>query len=196
MNETELEKQKLIYLYQSIQHAQHTIRLLDTKVGLLFLIICAPIPSLRAIFDLYILSTDLTALFHYAALLILAIWAASLYAAVKSLAPVTTPRLEMEGKPPAGTFFGESLYTFTLMDRLLNTPKQPNHTFDEYLDLHPSSDEELRRELTFVKMQISYIRGIKAMRSSLCANLTISWILAGGFYWLLVLYGSGSTTTP
>lgn len=196
MNESELETLKIDYLYRSIEDTQSTVRHLDTKVSFLFLVICVPIPNLQGVYDLYISSSHVSDAFHYIALFILMIWAASLYAAVKSIAPINTPQLEEEGSLPNGTFYSDSLFNFTLADRLFNNSKRTNLTLDQLLTELPTNTEEIRRELAYVKLKLTYIRGVKALRSSLCANLTIIWILMGGIYWLLVLHGTGIAPTP
>ena len=179
--------QKLNFLYGSISDIQSTIRAVDVKAGFLFVVIFIPVGSLSDIVVVFKSMSMLSQSFLALSLLVAALWVLSVYVLFKTVVAISNPADHVKGTVPHGSFYGADQYSLKSIDYLFNFPIKSNFSLSEEVAKLPGTENKLVEELVFEKMKIIYIRDIKIKRLSLCFRLVLSWLLLGGFSWLVCL---------
>lgn len=183
--------QKIDFLYQSIVDTQSTIRAVDVKIGLLFVVAFLPVAELKEIISTYKALKDVSDLYFYSMLLVGFLWVLSVYTLFKSTISISDPKSHISGELPKGNFYSRNLFTLSAIDNFFNFPIKSNQTVDMFSGELPKDENEVIKELSFEKLKVVYIRDVKIKRSSLCGSLIFSWLCLGCLLWILYLLEVG-----
>lgn len=184
---------QLRFLFAAMQDAQGVIRATDTKVVALLAALVVPLTKLSKIWS--VCRDFLAALDGFSAfcggLLILtfsAAWILSFCATVRTLFHVDNPSEHVDGDKPTGCFYAPSLFKVSLRD--VFTPRRLDSTaqFHQFFAQLPTTDYDVRRELTFEHMKLVYIRTVKLARAGVAYAAFVIWFSTGGAIWLSTLF--------
>lgn len=187
-----LNRDKLTFLFNSINDMQGVIRAADTKLNVIIVFLILPLTKLDNIYaHIKILLQSQTHPFSAILLVVsfLSFWGIALVTTLRGLTSIDNPSRHIEGSDKLrGTYFGGALFRFSLMDALFNRQHvRASKDIEEVLKDLPKSQEELIRELTYEQMKLGYIRGIKITRQRYAYFFLFCWLLIGGIIWIMSL---------
>ena len=113
-----LEQDKISFLYQSILDTQATIRTADVKLGFLFVIYLTPIFKLHEIADF--VNSLCSGSYSYFLILPASAWFLGFISLFMGLLPIMLPKINWEASSPTGRFFNDDLFERSFLAELWN----------------------------------------------------------------------------
>jgi hypothetical protein len=181
------------FLLAAIADCQGTIRALDTKINYLVVILIIPLTKLGSIERTCVRLLSGVGASHYVmvglVLVFCAAWLAAAYFAYFGLVAIDNPEGHINSNGGTGVFYSGDLFEVKFLDRLLNRNITSERSLAGQVDLLPSNDTLIIKELAFEQMKVGYIRAIKLKRARAAYNACAVWVCTGGAIWLLDLMG-------
>lgn len=177
--------EKMTFLYQSISDLQGTIRAIDTKLGIVFVILSLPFSTIGSIYGRFRsiseICTGLRMYFAYATFVAFAVlWFMAFVIALRGLIGIDNPTCHIYGSDATGVFYSAGLFSHRFSDAFFNRASlRSTRCVEAHLSLIPTSEEALLGELAFEQMKLAYIRDIKQLRHRWSFRLTFFWLLLG-----------------
>lgn len=189
---SEIDSCKLEYRYQAITDTQGTIRAIDTKIGVLFLVLLVPFSILgdirghilslftpMAIDVLHIFSIVLTFIFISSYIL-------SLIISLKAIIAIDNPANHINSSiKHNGSFYLPGLFRLQLIDSIVNRKEVLcSCTLSEILDKSPEGISEIQESLTFEHIKLAYIREVKLHRQRWAFIFALFFLISGFILYL------------
>lgn len=199
MTRDSVESQLLAYLYASIVDIQSTIRVIDTKIAIVLGVLVFPLTNLGKIYvnfaKLY-KTTDCGNGQWLLWILVCAFyitWLLAFVASVRAIMAIHNPVLHINGSNfPNGTFYNGCQFKTNLFDVYFTRKIKSSSTLDNYLTTFPKNIEEIKAELCFEQMKLTYIRDIKSIRLKWAYLFLVIWLVCGFISRMLYLYHCSS----
>lgn len=177
--------EKLQFIRDSILDIQSTIRVIDTKIAVLLVILLSPLSNLGSI-STHIESfvTKFPDCFDWFIVLIFIIsWVLSVIAAIRVISSIDNPASHIVNNDKySGVFYSGGLYSAGILDVFFNRLiLKASKDVDRHLTTFPDSDESIEKELVFEQMKLVYIRDLKLCRLSFSISATFIWLPVGLF---------------
>lgn len=163
------------FLYSSITDTQATIRATDVKSGFLFVILFMPLYSVERIYPLMVSIASQSMFLRLLIYAVVFLWIIALVLQFFCLASVSNPASHVRGAHDLGVFYGADLYKVG-MNIFPSSSVVALKTLDEEIARIPSSVDAIKRELTFEKMKLAYIREVKLSRSNFAICAVFIWL--------------------
>lgn len=180
---------KITFLYAAIADAQNTIRAIDTKMGVLLVMLAIPLTKFGSIFGKChaLVTCQNKCVSEFAPILIAifaVLWFLSFWAAIRAMVGIDNPSRHIDGVKPSGIFYSGDLFTPTFADAFLNRPILAKKQLQQQLDNLPASADDIEKELTFEHAKLVYIRSMKMNRMKYAFIFGTGWVFTGGSIWL------------
>jgi hypothetical protein len=176
------------FLREALSDSQSTIRAIDAKLAAFLTALILPFSLLgRAwahIKATYLIDPHIgTSLF----VLFFLLWFLSITCIVTGLAAIGNPAEHIKGGEFRKTcFYAGGLFKFRVTDAFFNKRTiKSNISLEQYIALLPSSEADIKKELAFENLKLSYIRDIKLHRLKVGFRFSACWIITGTFIFLL-----------
>ena len=174
------------FIRDSILDIQATIRALDSKVGILLVILLAPLSSLGKISSHAANYLDkYSEMYSYLLVgLFFSCWLISMISILRALNIINDPAKYIDSNGCKGSFYSGGLYEFEIIDVFMNRGTL-NNTIDvngQMLVL-PQDEDAVKKELVFEQIKLVYIRDIKILRLKFGQYAAYVWLISG-----LVIY--------
>ncbi len=188
-----INKYKLNFQYQAILDAQSAIRAIDTKIGILLIVILIPLSNLSSIrFHISNICPPIGVnlqffMFTIIAFVFFLVWILAFFSAIRAIIAIDNPSSHILGcESLKGAFYCPGLYRLGFWDFILNrkTLMAQKNLLDVYKSI-PTSIEDISMELTFEQMKLAYIRDVKFLRQKWAFVFSISWLIFGFVFFLL-----------
>jgi len=184
----------LTYLYQSVADIQNTIRAIDTKLGLLLLILSLPFSNLGKIHEeIETLLSQKTGLGAQALYILLSIgfglsWIGAFGSAIRAIISIENPSRHISGVEDSdlGTFYLGGLFKVRFIDSFFNRKNLASKmSFTELFDRLPDSPDRIVKEMLYEQAKLAYIRDMKTVRQLWAFRFTFLWLLLGFLIYLI-----------
>jgi hypothetical protein len=191
MKNNKLNPKNLInFLYASIEDIQSTIRAIDTKLGLLLIVIVIPISENEMLYNkikatflnetvdlkLKILSLVIMIVFYL-------FWALAFFTTFKGIMTVQNPRKHIKKnlkfeKSLSGSFYRKHLYKFNFLNLIFTgLNKSGFKNLEELYENLPKNNDLIIKELLFEQTKLAYVRDIKTLRQAFAFRFTFVWVI-------------------
>jgi hypothetical protein len=176
------------YLISSIVDIQGTIRALDSKVGIIFVILSIPFGSIGKIYNtckILLLSGSKAAPYFnihlFLIFIFLILWILAFICAVRAVISIENPSEHIVNSGDyTGFFYCGGMYQFGLLDSFFNRKNiKAVKDVKKHVDSLPISQQQINEELAFEQMKLAYIRDVKSIRQKWAYRFTILWLLDG-----------------
>lgn len=168
-----LDKDSIVtYIESSILDTQSTIRAIDTKCGILFAILAAPVFSSERILIILINMHNSGGIRSIISATIAIFWLLTLYILFMTIAAISNPADKVRNEKCHGTFFCGDLFKFGLLDVLCNLRNSSSISVSDLSKKISSNEHNIIDELIFEKMKLTYIRSMKLHRFKYCIYLS------------------------
>lgn len=183
---------QLKFLLAAVQDMQAVIRATDSKITALFFGLALPLTKLATIWSVceklaHRSNSFLLFIIGVAITVFAASWVLSIAAALRTLFHIDNPSKHISGERPTGVFYSPTLFSISLWDVFFPRRLESAVQFSEFFKSLPSSDLDIRRELTFEAMKLIYIRSVKQARASVAYLAFSIWLVSGGAIWITAL---------
>ncbi|KHT63723.1 hypothetical protein RJ45_10250 [Photobacterium gaetbulicola] len=181
---------KINFIKESIYDIQSTIRVIDTKVGVVFLILLAPLSNIGKIANHCVAMLSKTPVLISFTLLLgfLFFWASALYLAARVISAIDNPsdHIDMSGHTVTGVYYSGGLYNATFRDVWFNTLRsQSKLSFNNHLENFPADYQQIEKELVYEQMKLVYIREVKFSRLNSSISMIRNWLFFGAVIYLV-----------
>lgn len=178
---TESLSDSLAFLYASISDTQDTIRALDTKANYMLVVLTLPILKLDGLFHMAgALLSDFSvwtlAIRLYMLLLFVSMWALAFVLAFRTIAAKNNPQQMVEGYHPLNAFYCTAIFS-----------EWKPSSFIMHQNISPVRAIDIRAELLYEQMKLTFIRKEKLDCCHRLYGLTRGWLVLGVCLWLLFL---------
>ena len=186
--DAEPRKERLEFLYASIEDIQGTIRAVDLKLNVLVVILIIPLGALKDMLpliarELHIFSCALPRYLFPGAFA--SVWVAALVTVLRGLLGVAAPHVFTLKSDPnkaqssSGVFYMSGLFklpwrTVWFADKRIASRKE--------LPELPDLAQDLIKELRFEQATLAYIRDVKLLRANVAHILSVIWICS----WIII----------
>lgn len=185
----------LAFLYASITDIQSAIRVNDTKSTIVMGILALAFSNSGKIY-LNFLKLHQTVYcgpgqWQLWALILLffVAWFAAFIAAIRSVMAIHNPASHVTVTDrPTGTFYNGGLYNLGFCDVFVSRDIFSKVSLEDYIKELPDTIENIKQELVFEQMKLTYIRDLKAVRLKWAYILVIVWLACGFWGRMLYLY--------
>lgn len=190
MDESELDKQKLVFMYASINDIQAVNRVIDAKLAGIIAILSLPFVKLDVFFGG---AMALVAKLDYFGLLLICVicllWLASFLVVVKGLFAIDNPSTHINGAGESGVFYSGDLFTtYKFRDNFFRrSDLLSKRTLPKHVEALPTTYSRLVEELAFEQMKLCYIRGLKIKRANAAYKFTGFTVAILSITWLAYL---------
>src|SRR5271157_127785 len=178
----DISEEAVSFLYQSVSDIQSTIRAIDTKLGIVLIILTLPFANMGKICDKifpYFLATKLS--FPYVCAIILVgafavIWILAFGAALRGIIGIDYPvkHVKLGSVTSSGAFYAGGLFTRRFIDSFINRRKLvSSKSAEDLLAALPKDLTSIGRELLCEQMKVAYIRDLKMTRQNWAFRLTV-----------------------
>lgn len=183
---------KLQFIRDSILDVQATIRVTDTKIAVLIVILLAPLSNLGRIsahIDNFIIKFPSNWELLIVLLFVVS-WGAAIVAAIRVISAIDNPAAHIINNDLcSGSYYSGGLYTPGITDVFTNREiLKASKDVDSHLLTFPNNIEEIEKELVFEQMKLVYIRDIKFCRLSFSIQATYIWMVLGMFIYIYSKY--------
>lgn len=194
-NEENDNKEMIIsFIANAINDTQEIIRAIDTKISILLLFLVIPFTHLGKIYQTVskLLSSQHLQIINIGlwlmVFLFILCWLFSFLIAIRAIIAIDNPARHINrDKKLFGIFYSGGLYNLCLCDTLRNRLVVSSASFEVHKEKYPTTFEEIKAELIFEHMKVSYIRDIKMFRQKWAYLLAIVWFIIGGILWFISL---------
>lgn len=184
----DVNENTLIFLYQSINDMQATIRSIDTKLGFILILNIIPITNMgkiiAAIFQT--VSADDGCIIQIIKSLIIVmcaiLWLLACVSTFRGITAIDNPvnHVKTMDNQANGIFYSGGLYDRNIIDALFNRSSIiSKKAFAEFYKDMPATNSKILKELSFEKMKLAYIRDMKLIRQLWAFRFTTYWIIMG-----------------
>lgn len=185
-----MTEKKMNFFYNSIIDLQGTIRAIDTKLGLLLIILVFPISNLSKIYQsIDLLSNNVNSTIGLLIFILIIIvfvfsWLLAFLAAFIALIAIDEPSKHINNdKKASGNFHLSGMFKLTYKDVFKNRKSiRSIRSLSGYFEDLSKIDE--LTELVFEQMKLSYIKDIKIKRQKWAYWLSLIWLISGFSIWL------------
>jgi hypothetical protein len=183
MNDKKIENimELIDFQYQSISDNQDTIRAIDSKLGVIFILLIIPITKIGEIVNHIGKISQLSCCEWIVIILFILFWVISFICAIRGIAAIGNPaeHIQLDNSVVSGCFYTPKLYNFKFLDSILNSKAISNKKFTECLSENYLDNEDILKELIFEKMKIAYIRDLKIKRLNFSLLTLLIWLFIG-----------------
>lgn len=170
-------KEKIEFLYQSINDTQATIRAIDIKIGFLFIVAFTPLSLSDNLISIACQLWNRNCFYNVLIFLIMTSWSISIIYLFLTLTSISNPSLNGSKRKLNDFFYGKELFIENRKNlfQISLTNRYPIQEICDKLSL----DTDIVQELVLEKMKITYIREIKMHRYCRCVKFFYCWLFLG-----------------